>query len=328
MLYQSAADIIEKRREERRRLIEERKLEIYSKIPKIAEIEARLSATGMSLLSAVAEEKLSPDDAVEKIMAENRALEVEKTKLLISHGYGAGYLSPPYVCSKCSDTGFDETGALCSCLSGALTDAALKEANLTRHMAGQTFDRFLLSYYDNDNKNGIGIGARDNAKNVFDVALSFAENFDYTEKNLLFYGPSGLGKTFLSSAIAHYLLNTGKDVLYISANSLFPMLEDLHFGRGDEKSAYTAEKALSCDLLILDDLGAEFVTQFTASELFRIVNQRLLEGRKMVFSTNLSLSDIAGVYTERIVSRLIGSFETLQFFGEDIRKKKKYSTTA
>ncbi|MCD8048623.1 MAG: ATP-binding protein [Clostridia bacterium] len=324
MLYQNALEVIEKRRRARSETVESRKNEVYTKIPRIAEIERRLNETGMLLLSSVADEKISPDEAVAKIMAENRELNSRIAELLRENGYPENYLNPPFVCARCSDTGYDESGKLCSCLKRELTDRALSDANLTKHMAGQTFDKFDLSYYDNSVVNSVGIGARDNAKSILSVTRSFAENFDFTDKNLLFYGPSGLGKTFLSSAVAAFLIERGKDVLYISANSFFPMLENIHFGRKDDKSSYIADKSLDCELLVLDDLGAEFITQFTASELFRVMNMRLLSGKKMIFSTNLTLSELAASYSERIVSRLIGSFETLQFFGEDIRKKKKY----
>lgn len=324
MFYQNAIDVIGKRREDRKALIAERKNEIYARIPRIAEIENRLSSTGMMLLTRVADENTTPEEAVARIMAENKEYTEEIARLLSENGYSKDYLDPPYFCPLCSDTGYVDS-KLCSCLKTELTNRALSEANLTRHMAGQTFDKFNLSYYDNSIKNNVGIGARDNAASILRVAKQFVDEFDTSDTNLLFYGPSGLGKTFLSSSIATELLTRGKDVLYISANSLFPSLENMHFGRKDEKSSYIADKALDCDLLILDDLGAEFITQFTASELFRIMNQRLLSGKKMVFSTNLNLSEIVDSYSERIVSRIIGNFETLRFFGEDIRKKKKYS---
>ncbi len=324
MIYQNAMDVIYERRRRRKDLITARRAEVYASVPEIAAVEKRLGETGMMLLNAVASEKLSPDEAVKKIMDENKLLTERVSELLRKNGFNSDYLDPPFVCPICSDTGRDQEGRLCRCLTEQLTDKALKDANLTKHMAGQTFDAFSLSYYDNSVTNGLGVGARDNAASILKVAKSFAENFERTDKNLLFYGPSGLGKTFLSSAIASYLIERGVDVLYISANSLFPILEDLHFGRGDEKGAYIADKALTAELLILDDLGAEFITQFTAAELFRIMNMRLLSGKKMVFSTNLTLGKIGESYSERIVSRLIGSFETLRFFGEDIRKKKKY----
>lgn len=324
MLYQNSMDVIEKRREERKNLIAQRKSEIYAKIPRIAEIENRLSSTGMMLLKGISEADTSPEEAVSRIMAENKSFTEEIRGLLVENGYNPDYLNPPFFCPRCSDTGYTEEGKLCSCLRSEITSRALKEANLTKHMAGQTFEAFNLAYYDNEIKNSQGIGAKENALSILRVARNFVENFDNSDTNLLFYGPSGLGKTFLSSAIATELLKKGKDVLYISANSLFPALESMHFGRGDDNGAYIAQRALESDLLILDDLGAEFITQFTTSELFRIMNQRLLTGKKMVFSTNLTLPEIESSYSERIVSRIIGNFETLRFFGEDIRKKKKY----
>ncbi len=325
MLYANAMDVIRQRKEARDELIKIRKNEIYSRIPRIAEIENRLTATGMLLLSRVADSTVSVEEFVSRIMAENRELNEEKARLLSEAGYPSDYLEPPFVCPICSDTGYGEDNKLCSCLKLELTKRALKEANLTEHMAGQTFENFNLFYYDGSIDPNLGKSPRENAARILQECRRFVDNFDVTSKNLLFYGTSGLGKTFLSSAIATELLKKGVDVLYISANSLFPTLENIHFGRADEKSNYIAEKALSADLLILDDLGAEFITQFTTSELFRIVNHRLLTGKKMVFSTNLTLSELTSTYSERIVSRIIGEFLTLRFFGEDIRKKKVYN---
>lgn len=325
MLYTNAMDVIRQRKEKRDALIKERKNEIYLTIPRIGEIENRLSATGMLLLSRVADSEMTPEEFVAHIMAENRELNEEKKRLLISKGYSEDYLEPPYTCRLCSDTGYNSENKLCSCLKTELTKRALKEANLTEHMAGQSFENFNLAYYSNEVNPTVGISARENAAKILRTCRRFVEDFSPASKNLLFYGTSGLGKTFLSSAIAKELIDKGFDVLYISSNNLFSMLEDIHFGRGDEKSSYIAEKALDADLLILDDLGAEFITQFTTSELFRIVNHRLLAGKKMIFSTNLNLSELTSTYSERIVSRIIGEFYALRFFGDDIRKQMKYN---
>ena len=325
MLYKNAMDVIRQRNQARDELIQTRKNEIYSRIPRIAQIENRLTATGMLMLSRVADSDMTPEEFVSHIMTENKALNEEKIRLLAENGYSCDYLDPPYICTICSDTGYNKDNRLCSCLKLELTKRALKEANLTEHMAGQTFENFNLAYYDATVDPASGKTARENAARILHECKRFVENFDDDPKNLLFYGASGLGKTFLSSAVATELLKKGVDVLYISANSLFPTLENLHFGRGDEKSSYIAQKALDAELLILDDLGAEFITQFTTSELFRIVNHRLLTGKKMIFSTNLTLSELTSTYSERIVSRIIGEFLTLRFFGEDIRKKKAYN---
>ncbi|MBQ8539890.1 MAG: ATP-binding protein [Clostridia bacterium] len=325
MLNSNIMDVIRQRKDDRSSLIRMRKNEVFARIPRIAEIENRLTATGMVLLSRVADNEMSAEDFVARIMAENRELNEEKARLLTSHGYSSDYFEPPYVCALCSDTGYNSENKICNCLKAELTKRALKEANLTEHMAGQTFESFDLSFYSAEFNPTYGMSERENILNILEITKEFVSSFDTYPKNLLFYGTSGLGKTFLSSAIANELIKKGVDVLYISSNNLFSMLEDLHFGRGDEKSSYIAEKVLNSELLILDDLGAEFITQFTTSELFRIVNHRLLTGKKMIFSTNLTLSQLTKTYSERIVSRIIGEFENLVFFGEDIRKKKKYN---
>ena len=131
-------------------------------------------------------------------------------------------------------------------------------------------------------------------------------------------------KTFLSSAIANELIKKGKDVLYVSSNALFPILEDMHFGRQvDESAQYIVKKISDTELLILDDLGSEFVTQFTCAELFRIINTRLNADKKMIISTNLNRNMLQNTYNERIASRITGGFSMLEFLGDDIRRIKK-----
>ncbi len=78
------------------------------------------------------------------------------------------------------------------------------------------------------------------------------------------------------------------------------------------------------DLLILDDLGTEFLTVVTAAELFNIINTRFLERRPTIISTNLSPGDFEKQYSDRITSRLLGNYTMLKFIGDDIRLKKKY----
>ncbi len=81
----------------------------------------------------------------------------------------------------------------------------------------------------------------------------------------------------------------------------------------------------SVDLLIIDDLGTEFSTAFTSSELFDILNTRLISKKPVIISTNLSVSELQNMYSERITSRIIGQYKVMKFFGKDIRLIKKYS---
>ncbi|MFR4563350.1 MAG: DNA replication protein DnaC, partial [Anaerotignum sp.] len=80
---------------------------------------------------------------------------------------------------------------------------------------------------------------------------------------------------------------------------------------------------LEADLLIIVDLGTEFATLFTASELFRLINDRKLKNKSVIISTNLNPEDITNQYSDRITSRL-REYKVLKFFGDDIRVVKKF----
>ena len=145
--------------------------------------------------------------------------------------------------------------------------------------------------------------------------------------NLFFIGPPGLGKTFLSACIARVVADKGFSVVYDTASSIFTKFEDDQFGRSDNpdvpnEARQEIKRYMECDLLILDDLGTEFITKVTVSALYDLVNTRLMTNKKTIVSSNLSLNDLDKVYTEQIMSRLEGEYHVLFFEGEDIRKKK------
>ncbi|MBQ2879839.1 MAG: ATP-binding protein, partial [Anaerotignum sp.] len=170
-----------------------------------------------------------------------------------------------------------------------------------------------------------GVSPKENAKRNLKMAMAFAE--DFTGDNLLLYGGAGRGKTFLCNCIAKDVLERGKTVLYLTAGQLFRQLEEMRFRReeDEEESKDWDNEILTADLLIIDDLGTEFATMFTASELFRIINDRKLRRKPVVISTNLDYRALMDQYSDRVMSRLIGEYTTLKFFGDDIRMKKKYT---
>ena len=318
-----AAEIAAQRQQLRRERLEKRQEEIFARFPRIKEIETALDRTGLSLMSRVAEGAMTPEAAVDEIMAENRDCVRERTELLTGAGYAADYLEDKPICARCGDSCFVQ-GRPCSCVLTELDRELAAEANLSEKLAAQTFKSFRLDCYSELADPAIGISPRENMRSILGICEKFVENFGSSEENLFFTGGCGLGKTYLSSAIANELLSRGEDVLYVSANSLFPILEDLHFNRDvSENRRYLVDHVLSARLLILDDLGSEFVTPFTSAELFRIVNNRLLQGEQTVISTNLSIDDTQRRYSSRLYSRLIGGYTIIKFFGDDIRWKLK-----
>ena len=96
---------------------------------------------------------------------------------------------------------------------------------------------------------------------------------------------------------------------------------------GKSSNFNVLKNLLSVDLLVIDDLGTESLNNMKFSELFTLINTRLLnqnnKSTKTIISTNLSLDNLASTYGERIISRLIGSYNICYFFGDDIRIKKR-----
>ena len=322
-IYDKAAKIINSRKRSREAELERRRSEVFSKIPRLKEIELELDRYGIRMLNLIASGECDEENAVAGIMKENKAYIEERNALLTENGYGSDYLTLPFVCKECHDTGFIG-GSMCKCLEKEILSCALEDANLSEKMADQTFENFNLSYYSDEYDKQFDCSSRKNMEAILSDCIYYAENFERSSENLLFCGGCGLGKTFLSSALANALIKKGVDVLYVSSNALFPILEDMHFGRDvSERAAYIVKKINECELLILDDLGSEFVTQFTCAELFRIINNRLLSGGKMIISTNLNRSMLKNTYNERIASRITGGFSILEFLGDDIRSIKK-----
>ena len=193
----------------------------------------------------------------------------------------------------------------------------------------QSFETFRLDYYDREVWPGQTRSPQENMQNILSACRSYAEFFDPKagqDQNLLFYGPPGLGKTFLSACIARVVSEKGCSVVYDSAPSVFARFETRRFAPYGEESRQAGDdtrRYLACDLLILDDLGTEFLSPFFQSALYELVNTRLVEGKSTVISTNLDKEGLRKRYTPQVASRIEGNYTALPFFGRDIRQRKK-----
>lgn len=303
--------------------LRERKESLYTRFPRLAEIEQELSLLGVSTAKLVL---LSPDAleaAVAEMKQKQQDLEDERMGIMAKNCLSPSLLKMEYVCETCKDTGYVENTP-CACMKHKLMDRLYDQSNVRDVIQVENFDTFDLRLFSDDVVPGEGISPKENAKRNLKMAMAFAE--DFTGDNLLLYGGAGRGKTFLCNCIAKDVLAQGKTVLYLTAGQLFKQLEEMRFHRDEEEETtdWDAE-LLDADLLIIDDLGTEFATMFTASELFRIINDRKLHKSPVVISTNLDYQALMEQYSDRVMSRLIGEYTTLKFFGEDIRMKKKYS---
>ncbi|MBQ7792764.1 MAG: ATP-binding protein [Clostridia bacterium] len=296
----------------------ERRARVFSAVPEIEALDSEIKGLGLKLYKIA----LSGGDVEKNVRAlrvSQKELLKKRDSLLTENGFLEDALSEQFQCPACRDTGAVGTAA-CECYKRKLILKAYEQSNLSRQLEDQSFETFDLSMYSDETLTEYGITARANMKIVLSTCKAFAARFPEGNKSLLFWGAPGLGKTFLSTCIAKELIKKGYSVIYETAYQTFSMLEELKFKRSDdEKLKFKADKLYSCDLLILDDLGSEFSTQYTTAALFDILNSRLIAGKKTVINTNLTAQELEKKYSERVMSRIIGHYDMLHFVGNDIR---------
>ncbi|KXZ40731.1 DNA replication protein DnaC [Alkalithermobacter thermoalcaliphilus JW-YL-7 = DSM 7308] len=315
----------EKLRDKHKVELEKRKEEVYSKIPQIKEIDEKIFKIGLDLARSVLQSPEQRDVITKKCKEEMEKLRSEKINLMQMYGYSLDYLDIKYVCTSCKDTGFLQNGKKCSCLNQKLINLAYKMSNLSKVLEKENFNTFNDKLFSDKKSDSEQASPRENIWHIYSICESFILNFDKDNgENLLFYGTTGLGKTFMCNCIAKELLDRGKIVIYQTAFKILEIIEEYKFKK--DTSSLTRENyklLFDCDLLIIDDLGTEVTNSFTTSEIFNIVNTRLIQGKKTIISTNLSPMEIANTYTDRIFSRIFSNFRILKFYGQDLRWEKR-----
>ena len=130
----------------------------------------------------------------------------------------------------------------------------------------------------------------------------------------------------MSHCIANELLKNGKTVLYQTAPILLENVINYKMSKQKDSLDNIYKSILDSDLLIIDDLGTESLNSMKLSELFTILNTRILnlnhKPTKTIISTNLNINDIFNNYAERFGSRIAGYYDIYCFFGDDLRFKR------
>ena len=314
---------IEREYEELRRLnkreLEERKKIVYAQIPEIKEIDDLIKGIG---LASAKEQIMNPSsDSLERANEGIVELRTKKEELLKNAGYERSFLDKLNSCEKCKDTGVQEDGRRCSCMENRLSRELYNVSNLSYTLQRENFNTFDLGIFSREIHKEEGISPRENMDMILKISREFIDTFKINnDMNLLFYGPTGQGKTFMINCIAKELLDKNVNVVYQTAFTLCEVMEDQKFRR-NEINDIKYRQLFNADLLIVDDLGIEVTNSFTASGIFNIINKRLLGGKKTVISTNLSPNELTKTYTDRVTSRVFQKFYPIKFFGEDLRLK-------
>lgn len=314
----------QERQLQRQHLISARRKEVAEKNPALDQIEGEIAHLSVEKARRLLD---GNENALAGMKEEIAALSARRETLLLSLGYPADYFDPPYFCPDCRDTGYIGSSR-CHCLKQASIDLVYAQSNLSSVLETENFSHFSLDYYGTDIfEPDSDISSFAAAQNALQKCRQFVQHFDSSFENILLFGDTGIGKTFLSNCIAGELLKTGHSVIYFSAHQLFEILADNAFHR-TPTAASEYQNIFDCDLLIIDDLGTEMSNSFTSSQFFVCLNERLLHRKSTLISTNLNLQDIASIYSERVFSRIINSFTLLHLFGHDIRVQKKWRSSS
>ena len=304
-----------------RRERDERVEKIYKSYPRLSQIKDTIRDAGIENTSMIFKYPEKKDFYLRRMKEQMDRLEAEKKAFIKANGIDEDFDQCRYQCPLCQDTGFVENKK-CSCFQQQIIAYGYESSNMAELLKTQNFENFRFDYYDDTPQKGENSSPKEYIQRAYQEAKNFCEQFDKA-KSLLFYGGTGLGKTFLSSCIAKEMIEQGKTVLYTRATKLFSMHDDYTFNREiSEVTKDMIQKVYDCDLLIIDDLGTEFKTKSTVSFLFDIINERVPKNKKMILSTNLNPGELVEMYSQRFISRMFESFLILKFTGEDIRIKK------
>ena len=308
---------------------EHKKIELYKKIPRLQEIEDELNSVAITETKNIL---FGNHSSLENLHQKLYLLKKEREKILTDFNLSIDDLQPKYECSLCKDTGYIKSGTaatiMCSCLKQKLLNVSYNKSNMT-NLSKENFENFNPNIFSDKVSNNFNISPKQNILNIKQNCIEFVNDFDNPNtKNLLFTGNTGLGKTYMSNCIANELIKKGKNVLYQTAPVLLETIIDNKFNKyktANKDSFY--KDILEADLLIIDDLGTECSNNMKLSELFTILNTRILNLNnkitKTIISTNLNINNIFKSYEERIGSRIVGYYDIYYFFGEDLRFKRK-----
>ena len=315
---EKATLILAERRRENKKKQANRIREVYTKIPQIEAIDKLIKQVGFKSLK-LASNNMDTTTYEEKI----NKLKKEKQKLLIGNGYPIDFMELKYHHDLCKDTGFVGTRQ-CSCRKQLIIDDNYEKSGLKAAINRENFRTFNMGLFSKNPYMSYSISPYENMSKIVGEIKAYINNFDRESGNIYIQGQVGRGKTFLINAIAKELLDRNYSVVYMTSTKLFKFLNDYHWAFEDRRENLEDlyEMIFDCDLLIIDDLGAETHRSTDQSNLFDVVNERMNKGLPIILSSNLDEDMISEIYGPRVFSRILGNnSKTYEIFGEDLRLK-------
>lgn len=313
-LFRQAQRVVAARRQQAVTQAENARRAAYAAHPELSAADDAHMHAGLALARLAA-----AGGNLEEARARLEQADAAVTDTARAAGYRRGDFEPSFTCPECRDTGI-VNGKTCTCVEEVARTLRREEINQASPLGLCKFSTFDVNRYPAAVEPELGRPTRDYMAQLLEFCRKYAEKFSSQSRNLLFMGTAGLGKTHLALAIADAVLDGGHDVLYTSSAALMTRLGREQFDRDADEEWLTACK--EADLLILDDLGTEFLSAVTISALYELINTRMLTHRPTIYTTNITDQQVFITrYTEKVASRMLGNCKMFKFFGTDQRLK-------
>ena len=268
---------------------------LYQQIPALQALDEAIGQKNIAMIRVgVMQKDYAAQAAFQK---EIESLMAQRHALLAAHQLDESIYVPQWDCPICEDKGYTEPGVLCSCYQRERLDELFQRSGMSEAMRNFTFDNFETRYYDD-------AAAMENK-------LRWCRQFvwqiqqGHCEQSLFLTGGVGRGKTHLSAAIANAVLENGNTVLYRRAVDLFDLIRQYRYEENRQKCEEMLEQLRTCDLLVIDDLGAERTTEFVIEQLVVLLEERNYRNKPWIISSNLSINEIIEAYNDRTADRIL-----------------------
>lgn len=304
----------------REKLKEKRKNKIFSEFPILEKLIIDRNSLGISILK---KSILNLDVSNERKEFEN--IDKEIKSIFNKNGLTEDYIDVKYICDNCKDTGYFK-GKICNCILKETLLDRISESGINSVSRDKNFKNFDISLFDGSFKNGnILIDSKDYMKKLINFSKNYCDEIGNNKSGLFFFGKSGVGKTYLSTAMLNYAVELGYISYFVKSSDFFDLNNSYNYSFYREKLELKEKIDFikNVDFLVIDDLGSEEPhTKHNNSFLSNILDYRSENNLSTVINSNYNEYDLAEIYDTRISSRIRGFFKFFPFPDEDLRTKK------